>query len=339
MNQEKRTGYLSNIIFMSALCLLAAALVFLMFYFNRRQDARLDEYEARIAMENGEDKLYTSTEVQELVSHALAEGRGAEEADARERIKEILLSGKETSLSTLQTLYPDEIIVEDEFGFYFAPVLTDLAPNEYAYEGATPPQETGVRVSSENGTIRWSVVTDYTFAFVRAGFFDEEKAFVQDPSFYQNVSAALSYGVRVYPYIELPEMLTAAAAVEAADEVLLMAGDYTGEIEETALLLLPEELTRSVRPSLTDAVLSMSETLTEGGFHTIVGGSKKRLFTATDSEKLLAGDVRLDEAYVYETESDARKNYPYAFSFWEIGTLEDAEGIGGTCGLVVTPNE
>ena len=120
MNQEKRTGYLSNIIFLSALCLFAAALVFLMFVFNRRQAAELKGYEDRIAMEAGEEKLYTPSEV-ETIKTAAGEKAAAEKEEAvRAQLKETLLSGKETSLSALQTVFPDEVVVQDEYGFSFA---------------------------------------------------------------------------------------------------------------------------------------------------------------------------------------------------------------------------
>ena len=335
MNQEKRTGYLSNIIFLSALCLFAAALVFLMFVFNRNQAAKLQDYENRITMEDGEEKLYTTSEV-EAVKAAAREEAVAEKEDAmRKQLKETLLSGKETSLSALQTLFPDEVIVQDEFGFCFAPVLDELAKNEYVTEGLWESSETGVRVSSENGTIRWSVVTDYAFAFIRAGYFNEEGGFMRDVSFYQNVSAALSYGVRVYPYIEFAEVTTRAMGEAAAEEVLSMAGDYAGEIEEAVMVLLAEEVTLSRRQPVTDGVLAAADAFTENGFRTILGGKCERIFSTTDGEAFLASGVRLDEAYVCSYDMDATKAYPYSFSFWEAGLLVDAEGISGACGIIV----
>lgn len=213
--------------------------IFIWLYFSNKS-ADIVEM-ADETSENSDEKIYSQSEVDELVDEAEQEGASEASQSLLDKIEEQLENG--TSLmGMVRSLYSEKIVVYDSNKYYFIPIDSSLAANSYVdddfqtddngrvtySEDGTVVTHTGIDVSVFQGDIDWDAVKDagVEYAIIRAGIRGYSTGkIVVDENCQENIEGALASGLKVGVYF-FSQAVSEEEAEEEAQCVIDMIQDY-----------------------------------------------------------------------------------------------------------------
>lgn len=352
MNRRKKrkSNKYINIAIYSILtaCFLLFVTAFLLVLFSyRKKNQEVVEAMNQIAiLEDEKSQMVTEEKLQE------------EEEKVRQGMLDTIQNMMEegnTTLSLLQYLYPDNVVVADAGRYYFFPISPTLAKNnleekefvfpvlneetgkyegKLSYKGKDGKKgKLGIDVSKFQGKINWSqVIKDgYTFAILRLGYrgYGSGKI-VLDDSFEDNFESALASGIDTGVYF-FTESLTEKEAIEEADFVLenLNGAKLTMpvvlDVEESANKeeSRTKDLTAEQR---TKNVIAFCNRIQEAGYETMIYGNLKSFMLMLDMEQL----EDYDKWFAYYR---FPLHFPYKIRMWQYSSSGEVSGIKGKTDL------
>lgn len=333
------------------LLILAAVSVALYFAYLYKQTegaynlALMEADEARQSYEDLMTDLNTGGYITREEADALsAEAVAANTEDIRNTVREYMEDAQ--TLSMLENLFPEKIIVPNTGSYLFLdvdeslaqtvidfdklsyPVLneeTDEYEGEASYEGA----KKGIDVSKFQEKINWTKVKNdgIDFAYIRVGFRGYESGkLVVDDSFEDNIEKCNNLDIDCGIYF-FTEAKTKAEGIEEAEFVLENLGDYDVQLP----IVLDVEQSANVNKSRTknltaeertDIVIAFCERIREAGYEPMIYGNLKSFMVMMEYNRL----EDYDKWFAYY-------HYPYRFPYkvriWQYTSTGTVDGIKG----------
>ncbi|MCR5254488.1 MAG: glycoside hydrolase family 25 protein [Acetatifactor sp.] len=290
---------------------------------------------------------YTQEEMDELVAKMESEADlKADEAAhlaRQEVLSDIKVSLEEgnTYVETLRPLYPDDIVIVSNGGFYFLPIRDDLKKNSFTEENLvisedgifsyTDGEKTithkGIDVSKFQGDkIDWNEVASdgVEFAILRAGLrgYGSGKL-VEDETFKDNAKNAAAAGIHVGAYF-----FTQAINEDEVKEEAQMLFDLLEGCDITAPVVVDVEkinddtarmnaLTPSER---TDLVIKFCEMIENAGYKPMIYHNMEMSLIMLEMERL----EQYDKWFAYY---NPNFYYPYEYKVWQYSEKGKVKGI------------
>ncbi len=348
-HKEERTpgraqsAYYINIIVLCVVTLAAMAAALFSLHRYRQSERQKEILQSRIEALEGDNKsLYTSAEVDSIREEARDAGASEEKNAIQMSIQSTLESGGST-LSMLRSLFADDLVVLSNGKYYFYPVLTDLAKNDFkdgdfdlddtgflTYKGSDKDISLirGIDVSEENGEIDWQSAQEEgtSFAMVCAGGRDAEGVITDDRNFASNVQGAAASGMSVGVYYNF-SAVSKEEAQEDADHLIAQMKNYKSQIHYPVAcsLSVPEEGARTAvlkRAEWTDNVRTFCNKIKAAGYTPMIYGTIAAVIMETNVDQL-------DEYGKWIANYDDSIYYPYSFSMWQYSSSGQVQGITG----------
>lgn len=310
---------------------------------NKAIEAMGQVTELEAELESG--NYITTYEADKLVEEAKKEV----EKEYQGNIRKIMEDGA-TTLTLLETLFPEQIIVANEGKYHFFDIndelekatfdFTDLkypVLNEETdeYEGEAQwvvngevTSKKGIDVSKFQGKIDWRKVAndDVDFAYIRLGYrgYGSGKI-VTDDNYEYNIENCNAAGIDTGVYF-FTEAISEREAIEEADYVLENIRGYQVDlpividVEESASSdSRTKNLTQEER---TDIVLAFCNRIKDAGHEVMIYGNLKSMLIMMDLEKLEGYD-KWFAYYKYPL------RFPYKMRMWQYTSNGEVDGIKG----------
>ena len=265
-----------------------------------------------------------------------------------DQIQKMMEDGDGT-LSLLETLYPDNIVVPESGRYYFFDISKTLTKNDYANENFVFPvlnEETnkyegeatysiegevvshkGIDVSKFQGDIEWNKVAKdgIEFAYIRLGYRGYESGkIVTDEKYEDNVLGCNNAGIDTGVYF-FTEAISDKEGIEEAEYVLDLIDGYkinlpiVIDVEESASKedSRTKDLTKEER---TKAVIAFCERIKKAGYEPMIYGNLKSLMLMLDMEQLEDYD-KWFAYYHYPL------HFPYKYRVWQYSASGTVDGI------------
>lgn len=188
--------------------------------------------------------------------------------------------------------------------------------------------QTGIDVSSHQGTIDWDAVkkSDITFAMIRCGYRGaSEGALYEDNAFVTNIKAAQAVGLKVGVYW-FSSAVTVSEAKEEADYVLSLVSDYDLDMPiafdmerlegQTSRI---DDLTKKEKTKIAEAFVSR---LKKKGYKTLVYGNASWL-----SNDIQVNKINSD---IWVASYSDTLTYKKEFTMWQYTQKGSVDGISGS---------
>lgn len=341
--RKQQISLITNIIFsLVTLTALTGCIVLVLQNYRLRNESqetmgRLQEME-----EIQEQYIYTQTDLDAYTREAVAQ---AEENEKRMLLGELKqrLSAKESAVSVLRTLYPEDVVVYADGGYSFFPIQENLKKHQYVYDNFVSQADNeiiytndngetlsakGIDVSRHQGEIDWKKVAgdDVSYAFIRSGFRgSSEGKLVEDEFFKDNIEGALDNDIQVGIYF-YTQAITEEEAKEEAEFVLDLIEPY--DIDYPVVLDLEEVNSSSARTAdmtkeeYTKAAIAFCETIKAAGYTPMIYGNLKTFMIMLDMEQI----ENYDKWFAYY---DTSVYFPYEFSVWQYSAKGSIAGVKG----------
>jgi len=255
-----------------------------------------------------------------------------------------------TTLTLLENLYPDQIIVSDKGRYHFFDIndefekaTFDLADLKYPvlneetdeYEGEVQwvtngevASKKGIDVSKFQGKIDWRKVANdgVDFAYIRLGYrgYGSGKI-VTDDAYEYNIENCNAAGIDAGVYF-FTEAISEREAIEEADYVL---ENIRGHQVDLPIVIDVEESASSdsrtkklTQEERTDIVLAFCNRIKEAGHEVMIYGNLKSMLIMMDMERLEGYD-KWFAYYKYPL------RFPYKMRMWQYTSSGKVNGIKG----------
>ena len=279
----------------------------------------------------------------------IKEAKKDAEKEYLDNIREMMESGA-TTLTLLETLYPEQIIVSNEGRYYFFDINDKLEKVNFDFEELKYPElneetnkyegeaqwvtngevasKKGIDVSKFQGKIDWRKVANdgVDFAYIRLGYrgYGSGKIVIDDTYEY-NIENCNAAGIDTGVYF-FTEAISEREAIEEADYVLENIRGYNVDlpividVEESASSdSRTKNLTQEER---TDIVLAFCNRIKEAGHEVMIYGNLKSMMIMMDVERLEGYD-KWFAYYKYPL------RFPYKMRMWQYTSSGKVDGIKG----------
>ena len=332
-------------VFFAMLSLLAIAGLLLVFFYYRKENAKLrmelKELEAVEAM-TAAGEVYSQQEVSQL----LEEQAQTLDIEVRERfleeLKEQVTNGNGTTLM-LRHFFPDQIVFADKGQYYFMDINDTLQKHPYVnenlvvtenneylyYENEQPVTRKGIDVSSYQGAIDWQQVAGdgVEFAIIRLGIrgYGSEGRLVLDEYFIRNIEGATAAGIEVGVYF-FTQALTPEEAREEAEFVIEALAPY--HLQCTVVLDVEDVNAADARTNVltmeqwTDNCIAFFDRIEEAGYRPMIYGNLKTFMLMLDL-------TRIEQYPKWFAAYTPYFYFPYAFDVWQYADSARVAGITG----------
>jgi len=212
--------------------------LFFLFKYHALELEKNDIEDKLAVYENTDDPYIKVSEANKLIENAKVEA--AEEASDK-ALDELLnkiridLETKNSSISTIRSLYPNQVVMVDDNQYYFLDINNNLKLNQYdsslwslneskimSYNDSSKNYSIGIDVSKFQEKINWNLVakSDIDYAIIRLGIrgYTEGELF-EDDYFEDNIKGALKNNLSVGVYF-FTQATTEKEAIEEAEFVL-----------------------------------------------------------------------------------------------------------------------
>ncbi len=287
----------------------------------------------------------TVTEAERMADEARQEAQTEYLANIRS-----MMENGDSTLTMLETLYPDKIIAADKGRYYFFDINKNLEKNIFDLEDLVYPvlnEETadyegeakwvqngetaskkGIDVSKFQGKIDWQKVANdgVDFAYIRLGYrgYGSGKI-VTDDTYEYNIENCNAAGLDTGVYF-FTEAISEREAIEEADYVLENIRDYQVDlpividVEESASSdSRTKELTKEER---TEVIIAFCNRIKDAGHEVMIYGNLKSMMIMMDMEKLEGYD-KWFAYYKYPL------RFPYKMRIWQYTANGKVDGIKG----------
>lgn len=308
---------------------------------NKAIEAMGQVSELEAELESG--NYITTAEAERLIEEAKNETESEYLADIRQ-----MMENGDTTLTLLEKLYPEQIIVADSGRYHFFDINDNLEKATFDIEDLVYPvlnEETnkyegdakwalngqiaskkGIDVSKFQGKIDWQKVANdgVDFAYIRLGYrgYGSGKI-VTDDTYEYNIENCNAAGLDTGVYF-FTEAISEKEAIEEADYVLENIRDYqidlpiVIDVEESASSdSRTKDLTKEER---TDIVIAFCNRIKEAGHEVMIYGNLKSMMIMMDMEKLEGYD-KWFAYYKYPL------RFPYKMRMWQYTANGEVDGI------------
>lgn len=285
----------------------------------------------------------TTFEAEKLIEEAKTDATN----EYRDNIRKMMENG-DTTLTLLETLFPEQLIVASSGRYHFFDINEDLEMATFDLEDLEYPvlnEETnkyegeakwvtngevsskkGIDVSKFQGKIDWQKVANdgVDFAYIRLGYrgYGSGKI-VTDDTYEYNIENCNAAGLDTGVYF-FTEAISEKEAIEEADYVLENIRDYQVDlpividVEESANTdSRTKDLTAEER---TDIVIAFCNRIKEAGHEVMIYGNLKSMLLMMDMEKLEGYD-KWFAYYKYPL------RFPYKMRMWQYTSNGEVDGI------------
>lgn len=334
---------ITNIIFsLITLTALTGCIVLVLQNYHLRTESRETMGRLQEMEERQEEYIYTQTDLEAYTREAVAQAGETERKATLGELKQ-RLSGKESTVSVLRSLYPEDVVVYADGGYSFFPIQENLKKHQYVYENFVPQGDDemiytndtgetisakGIDVSRHQGEIDWKKVAgdDVAYAFIRSGFRgSSEGKLVEDEFFKDNIEGALDNDIQVGIYF-YTQATSEEEAKEEAEFVLDLIEPY--DVDYPVVLDLEEVNSSAARTAEmtqeehTKAAIAFCETIKAAGYTPMIYGNLKTFMIMLDMEQIEA----YDKWFAYY---DTSVYFPYEFAVWQYSSKGSIAGIKG----------
>ena len=308
---------------------------------NKAIEAMGQVSELEAELESG--NYIITAEAERLIEEAKKETESEYLADIRQ-----MMENGDTTLTLLEKLYPEQIIVADSGRYHFFDINDNLEKATFDIEDLVYPvlnEETnkyegdakwapngqiaskkGIDVSKFQGKIDWQKVANdgVDFAYIRLGYrgYGSGKI-VTDDTYEYNIENCNAAGLDTGVYF-FTEAISEKEAIEEADYVLENIRDYqidlpiVIDVEESASSdSRTKDLTKEER---TDIVIAFCNRIKEAGHEVMIYGNLKSMMIMMDMEKLEGYD-KWFAYYKYPL------RFPYKMRMWQYTANGEVDGI------------
>lgn len=350
---RRRNNRISSILVMFG-CLLVLVLVtylagVLYMWIDAEFQKNADDIAEAVMLSEQEGQVtYTQEELDAMVAQAKEEAGTEASKEILEGIKASLTAG-ETTVETLRPYYPDELVVVSGGTFHFVPIQKDLRLNDYTQENLNiletgeyqylengqVTSHKGIDVSKHQGEIDWQQVAadGVEYAFIRVGLrgYGTGKL-VEDEYFEQNITGALSAGIKVGVYF-YTQAINEEELMEEANFVLEKIAPY--RIECPVVFDVEKvsgddgrmnSLTVEERTNLT---LLFCQTIENAGY-------KPMIYHNMEMGALLLDLAKLENYDKWFAYYNADFYYPYQYEIWQYTDNGTVNGIDGPVDLNIS---
>ena len=350
---RRRNNRISSILVMFG-CLLVLVLVtylagVLYMWIDAEFQKNVDDIAEAVMLSEQEGQVtYTKEELDAMVAQAKEEAGTEASQEILEGIKASLTAG-ETTVETLRPYYPDELVVVSGGTFHFVPIQKDLRLNDYTQENLNiletgeyqylengqVTSHKGIDVSKHQGEIDWQQVAadGVEYAFIRVGLrgYGTGKL-VEDEYFEQNITGALSAGIKVGVYF-YTQAINEEELMEEANFVLEKIAPY--RIECPVVFDVEKvsgddgrmnSLTVEERTNLT---LLFCQTIENAGY-------KPMIYHNMEMGALLLDLAKLENYDKWFAYYNADFYYPYQYEIWQYTDNGTVNGIDGPVDLNIS---
>lgn len=350
---RRRNNRISSILVMFG-CLLVLVLVtylagVLYMWIDAEFQKNADDIAEAVMLSEQEGQVtYTKEELDAMVAQAKEEAGTEASQEILEGIKASLTAG-ETTVETLRPYYPDELVVVSGGTFHFVPIQKDLRLNDYTQknlniletgeyqylENGQVTSHKGIDVSKHQGEIDWQQVAadGVEYAFIRVGLrgYGTGKL-VEDEYFEQNITGALSAGIKVGVYF-YTQAINEEELMEEANFVLEKIAPY--RIECPVVFDVEKvsgddgrmnSLTVEERTNLT---LLFCQTIENAGY-------KPMIYHNMEMGALLLDLAKLENYDKWFAYYNADFYYPYQYEIWQYTDNGTVNGIDGPVDLNIS---
>ncbi|WP_318709969.1 glycoside hydrolase family 25 protein [Candidatus Acetatifactor stercoripullorum] len=350
---RRRNNRISSILVMFG-CLLVLVLVtylagVLYMWIDAEFQKNADDIAEAVMLSEQEGQVtYTKEELDAMVAQAKEEAGTEASQEILEGIKASLTAG-ETTVETLRPYYPDELVVVSGGTFHFVPIQKDLRLNDYTQENLNiletgeyqylengqVTSHKGIDVSKHQGEIDWQQVAadGVEYAFIRVGLrgYGTGKL-VEDEYFEQNITGALSAGIKVGVYF-YTQAINEEELMEEANFVLEKIAPY--RIECPVVFDVEKvsgddgrmnSLTVEDRTNLT---LLFCQTIENAGY-------KPMIYHNMEMGALLLDLAKLENYDKWFAYYNADFYYPYQYEIWQYTDNGTVNGIDGPVDLNIS---
>lgn len=350
---RRRNNRISSILVMFG-CLLVLVLVtylagVLYMWIDAEFQKNADDIAEAVMLSEQEGQVtYTQEELDAMVAQAKEEAGTEASQEILEGIKASLTAG-ETTVETLRPYYPDELVVVSGGTFHFVPIQKDLRLNDYTQENLNiletgeyqylengqVTSHKGIDVSKHQGEIDWQQVAadGVEYAFIRVGLrgYGTGKL-VEDEYFEQNITGALSAGIKVGVYF-YTQAINEEELMEEANFVLEKIAPY--RIECPVVFDVEKvsgddgrmnSLTVEERTNLT---LLFCQTIENAGY-------KPMIYHNMEMGTLLLDLAKLENYDKWFAYYNADFYYPYQYEIWQYTDNGTVNGIDGPVDLNIS---
>lgn len=347
--RKQQINLITNIIFsLITLTALTGCIILVLQNYSLRNEgqevmSRLKEMEVL-----QEEYIYTQSDLDSYTREAV---QAAEEEERKNTLNEFkqMMSTKDSTVSVLRRLFPEDVVVYADGGYSFFPIQDNLKKHDYVYENFVAQDNKeivymseadtilsikGIDVSKHQGEIDWKKVSEngVSYAFVRAGFRgNSEGKLVEDEFFADNMEGAADNGIHTGVYF-YTQAMTPKEAKEEAEFVLDLIEPY--DVTYPIVLDLEETGSDSARTAdmtkeeYTEAAIAFCETIKEAGYTPMIYGNLKTFMIMLDMEQI----EEYDKWFAYY---DSTVYFPYDFAIWQYSSKGRVPGIKGDVDLNV----
>ena len=331
-SNHRKVFYFLNILFMCMIT--AASLAMAVILFIRLERLRSEE--------KVEGTVYTDGQIEKIKYEASQQERNRILLDIQSSFE----SGNST-ISMLRDLFPGDLVVMWEGRYYFYPVDRNLQMNpfsatdfklvenggmEYIGEDPSVKVNRGVDVSSLNGEIDWTKVSEdrIAFAMIRAAVRNSDGELERDEMFEENMNGAKSVGIRTGCYVDLD-----AAAEEDAGKIADFVLEHLGMTQQemgapiAVRVQIPDNsssLSGHTREEWTQGVKAFCSKIKKAGYEPVI-------YANTAAFHMLLNMSELEEFDKWIADYGDYLYFPYKFRCWQYSLKGTVDGIEGDVAL------
>ena len=331
-SNHRKVFYFLNILFMCMIT--AASLAMTVILFVRLERLRNEE--------KVEGTVYTDGQIEKIRYEAAQQERNRILLDIQSSFE----SGNST-ISMLRDLFPGDLVVMWEGRYYFYPVDRNLHTNPFSatdfklvenggmeYIGEDPKVKVnrGVDVSSLNGEIDWTKVSEdrIAFAMIRAAVRNSDGELERDELFEENMKGAKSVGIRTGCYVDLD-----AASEEDAGKIADFVLEHLGMTQQemgapiAVRVQIPDNsssLSGHTREEWTQGVKAFCSKIKKAGYEPVI-------YANTAAFHMLLNMSELEEFDKWIADYGDYLYFPYKFRCWQYSLKGTVDGIEGDVAL------
>ena len=331
-SNHRKVFYFLNILFMCMIT--AASLAMAVILFVRLERLRSEE--------KVEGTVYTDGQIQKIKYEASEQERNRILLDIQSSFE----SGNST-ISMLRDLFPGDLVVMWEGRYYFYPVNNNLQKNpfsatdfklvenggmEYIGENLNVKVNRGIDVSSLNGEIDWTRVSEdrIAFAMIRAAVRNSDGELERDELFEENMKEAKSVGIRTGCYVDLD-----AASEEDAGKIADFVLEHLGMTQQemgapiAVRVQIPDNsssLSGHTREEWTQGVRAFCSKIRKAGYEPVI-------YANTAAFHMLLNMNELEEIDKWIADYGDYLYFPYKFKCWQYSLKGTVNGIEGDVAL------
>jgi len=348
--RKRRKNITSIVLLILFFFMTICCLVLLFAYIEEKEKAEEAWQEKTFLEEQINDGTYISKNEADAL---IEEGVTTTSKDQLQIIRSMMENGDGT-LTMLETLFPEMIVVPDGGKYVFFDISDTLKKNNYKtenfefpilneetekYEGEAVYKENGevtshkgIDVSKFQGDINWKKVAKdgVEFAFIRLGYRGYETGkIVTDDKYEDNIKGCNAAGIDTGVYF-FTEAVSEREAIEEAEYILENIEGYdihmpiVIDVEESASKnSRTKDLTKEER---TACVIAFCERIKEAGYEPMIYGNLKSLMLMLDMEQLEEYE-KWFAYYRYPVK------FPYQYRIWQYTSTGTVDGIDGNADL------